>query len=208
MGLFPTDAVNGQQVTNTRGTVFEYNEAGNYWFIVFETDVYTQAQIDAHRTLQHNRDISPVLVIAQDAHTVGANNVYKQTAYVNHGTNSKTNSRASYWHFILPDDYVDGENLTIILHYIISSASATVNYQWLHQYYLDGEAIANASTPAGSYTSDSGANHLNIETSTITGTNLVGGTHMQIAIRIEDNAAAQIVRIIGMELQVPVNTRD
>jgi len=52
MGLFPTDAVNGQQVTNTRGTVFEYNAAGNYWFVVFITDVYTQAQVDA---LLHTR---------------------------------------------------------------------------------------------------------------------------------------------------------
>jgi len=47
MGLFPTDAVNGQRVTNTKGTVFEYDDVDNKWFIVFETDVYTQDQVDA-----------------------------------------------------------------------------------------------------------------------------------------------------------------
>jgi len=34
MGLFPTDAVNGQQVTNTKGTTFEYDDVDDKWFIV------------------------------------------------------------------------------------------------------------------------------------------------------------------------------
>jgi len=47
MGLFPTDAVNGQRVTNAKGTVFEYDDVDNKWFIVFTTNVYTQDEVDA-----------------------------------------------------------------------------------------------------------------------------------------------------------------
>ena len=164
--------------------------------------------ISTYSTTQHNRDIFPTLVVARNGVTAGANNVYRSVLYMVHGTNSKTSGNASYWHFTLPDDYVDGQNITIVLHYIIGAGTATVNYAWFHQYLLDGEAVANASTPVGAYTSDAHANHLNIEDSTITGTNLVAGCHMQILLRIEDNAAAQNINVIGIKLEVPVNTRD
>lgn len=155
---------------------------------------------------QHNREIYPTLVIAQDGHTVGVNYVYRQTNVIKHGSNSKTSSKASYWHFTLPSDYVDGQNLTVVLHYIVAGTSRTINYQWLHQYYLANEGLANANTPAGSYTSDPQVNHLNIETSTVTGTLLVAGCHMQIALRIEENTT-MIVNVLGIHLIVPVNTR-
>ena len=47
MGLFPTDAVDGQQVTNAKGTVFEFDDVDGKWFIVFATNVYTQDEVDA-----------------------------------------------------------------------------------------------------------------------------------------------------------------
>jgi len=47
VGLFPTDAVDGQRVTNAKGTVFEFDDVDGKWFIVFTTEVYTQDEVDA-----------------------------------------------------------------------------------------------------------------------------------------------------------------
>lgn len=47
MGLFPTNAVNGQQVTNANGTTFEYVEVDNKWIIVVRDIVISDTPYDA-----------------------------------------------------------------------------------------------------------------------------------------------------------------
>ena len=42
MGLFPTDANEGDEVTNTNGTIFKYNAADDRWYIIFTTVLHNE----------------------------------------------------------------------------------------------------------------------------------------------------------------------
>jgi len=47
MGLFPTDAANGTEVTNANGTTFRYNDTDDKWVIISSDEVYTEDEVDA-----------------------------------------------------------------------------------------------------------------------------------------------------------------
>ena len=84
---------------------------------------------DIFKNATHNREITPIYTITDDGYTSGTNNVYYSNginnAFVAFGSNSYDSGNSFYVNFNLPDDYVDGEDITLKLKYLTSSDTVT-----------------------------------------------------------------------------------
>lgn len=169
-------------------------------------DVATKAYHDAYVNAQHNRDIYSTHVIPTNGFTSGANNTYFSGANILHGVTSLVNSE-TWFTYVLPSDYVEGQDLTFTISYYINAGSATIDYNALFQYSADSEAYIVANNPAGQWTSDATANQNKTETLTVTGTNLLVGMKLRLRVRMDDNGAAQILNETGHTLSIPVNSK-
>jgi len=159
-----------------------------------------------YATSEHNRELVVLRPIPESGDTAGANNVYWASGYITFGTTSVGNAHAIA-RVQLPDDYVDGEDITLRISYIINQVSATIDYDIEGKYGNESTDLTQTNNPTGQFTSNATANRPNHEDITITGTNLSAGDDLVLEIAMDDNSATDVIQLLSLKLLIPVETR-
>jgi hypothetical protein len=168
--------------------------------------------IKQYATAQHTRRIEPLPTShPDDGFTAGANNCYWSGGSVYFGTDAHTTGGSSFYaNFRLPNDYVAGTNITFEISWRQTDnvgGSEVVDYKVWFYYSRDGTVFSNTNTPESTWTGVD-ANKTNLETLTITGTNIQAGDHIRANIQMEDDDNNKVIKVDSITLLVPVNGRD
>ena len=165
--------------------------------------------IATYATTQHNRDIkTSISPYPKQGVTAGAGNCYFNQGLIWYGTTGKTNYCRSQ--FVLPADYVDGENFTIDWSWFISGGGGgadMIDYKFLIFRSVDSDVQVLEQTIDLTHVGANGDKD-NFETETITGTNFSASDKITILLYMEDHDNARESYLNNIQLIVPVNTRD
>ncbi len=162
---------------------------------------------DTYATTQHYRLINQQIVPEQ-GETSGANNVYwNDKDYIAHGSNSlSSNNYASTW-LQVPDDYVDGEDIIYNVWVRHPGAGAeTIDHRFLLAYAASGSTTTTIQDDSSTWNLT--ADTFNVKQFTGDGTNVVAGMVLFLRWYMEDDDAVDLIRLIRITCEVPVNTRD
>jgi len=162
---------------------------------------------------QHFKEISAHSVYAVSGDTAGANNCYMWYGMLSFGTNCY-DSYSSYARitYRLPDAYVAGEPVTLLLHWYIGGAAgngATVDYRVRIFRASDGEAYVEEQNSTGQWTGPGNANgEENHESLTLDPTNFLAGDSITLILYMQDAAEGSVTYVPFTALKVTVNERD
>lgn len=180
------------------GTVYEHISAAQ---------VAALAEHAAYIVAQHNREISPCFINPQDKDS-GVDNVYWGGETIVFGKTSHQENHALFIFFILPGDYIDGEDLNLILYWRANLADDINDYQITPFYARDGVGNTSIGAINGTWTAgDTNFDH-NYEEITIPGTDVLKKDNITIRFEMEDDNNVNASALYGIKLSVPVNGRD
>ena len=176
--------------------------------LIQQLKVLSKSNLD-YQTTQHNRDLAPSLVIANNGFTAGVNNCYFLTNVAAFGTSSKTNNSPLWVTHPIPSDYVSGQDLTLDLWIRMAGGANpdTVDYKVVSRRIVDGSVIITNETLDATWTENFTGSKIHKETLTIDGTNINAGEQVLIEIYMEDDDNVNNMFLYGYKLIVPVIAR-